>query len=43
VVTAIEPGRVIVEEKTLDFYGKEQVRREVLEISKESEAQGAGQ
>src|SRR5205807_1984225 len=31
VVTAIEPGKVIVEERVLDFYGKEQVNRIVLE------------
>jgi Tfp pilus assembly protein PilP len=43
VVTAIEPGRVIVEEKTLDFYGKEQVRREVLEFPRETETQAGGQ
>lgn len=42
VVAAIEPGRVIVEEKQLDFYGREQVRTEVLEIPKELEPQAVG-
>jgi Tfp pilus assembly protein PilP len=31
VVAAIEPRRVIVEEKTVDFYGNEQVNRIVME------------
>jgi hypothetical protein len=35
VVTAIEPERIIVEEHTLDFYGKEQVSRVVMETPKE--------
>jgi len=35
VVTAIEPERVIIEERVLDFYGKEQVNRIVLETPKE--------
>ncbi len=44
VVTAIEPRRVIVEEKTLDFYGNEQVQRVALEMPKdEDEPQGDGQ
>ena len=34
-VTAIEPERVIVEERVLDFYGKEQVNRIVMETPKE--------
>jgi type IV pilus assembly protein PilP len=34
-VTAIEPQRVIVEERVLDFYGKEQVNRVVMETPKE--------
>ncbi len=35
VVTSIEPGRIVVEEKTIDFYGREQASREVLEIPRE--------
>jgi hypothetical protein len=35
VVTAIEPERVVVEERVLDFYGKEQVNRTVMETPKE--------
>jgi Tfp pilus assembly protein PilP len=35
VVTGIEPERVIVEERVLDFYGKEQVNRIVMETPKE--------
>jgi type IV pilus assembly protein PilP len=35
VVTAIEPQRVVVEERVLDFYGKEQVNRVVMETPKE--------
>jgi hypothetical protein len=34
-VTSIEPERVIVEERVLDFYGKEQVNRIVMETPKE--------
>ncbi len=37
VVTAIEPKRVVVEERVLDFYGKEQVNRIVMETPKEEE------
>ena len=37
-VTAIEPQRVIVEERVLDFYGKEQVNRIVMETPKEESA-----
>lgn len=36
VVTAIEPQRILVEERVLDFYGKEQVNRVVMETPKES-------
>ena len=36
VVTAIEPQRVVVEERALDFYGKEQINRIVMETPKES-------
>jgi type IV pilus assembly protein PilP len=44
VVTVIEPRRVIVEEKVLDFYGKEQVQRVVLEMPQETEPQrGSGE
>ena len=35
VVTAIEPQRIVVEEHVLDFYGKEQVNRIVMETPKE--------
>lgn len=35
VVTAIEPQRVMVEERVLDFYGKEQINRIVMETPKE--------
>jgi len=35
VVTAIEPQRVLVEERVLDFYGKEQINRIVMETPKE--------
>jgi Tfp pilus assembly protein PilP len=35
VVTAIEPERIIVEERVLDFYGKEQVNRVIMETPKE--------
>jgi len=42
VVAAIEPGRMIVEEKTLDFYGREQLTRQVLEIPQELEPKAVG-
>jgi len=35
VVSAIEPQRIIVEERVLDYYGKEQVNRIVMETPKE--------
>ena len=35
IVTAIEPQRVIVEERVLDYYGKEQLNRIVMETPKE--------
>jgi hypothetical protein len=34
VVTGIEPQRIIVEERVLDYYGKEQVNRIVMETPK---------
>ena len=34
-VTAIQPQRVVVEERVLDFYGNEQVNRIVMETPKE--------
>jgi Tfp pilus assembly protein PilP len=37
VVTGIQPGRVLVDEKMVDFYGHEQVNRVVLEMPKETE------
>jgi hypothetical protein len=42
IVAAIEPGRMIVEEKTSDFYGHEQVTRRVLDIPRETEPRAAG-
>jgi Tfp pilus assembly protein PilP len=42
VVAAIEPGRMIVEEKTADFYGREEVTRRVLDIPREIESRKAG-
>jgi hypothetical protein len=39
VVTAIESRRIVVEEKLLDYYGREQTQRVVLEMPKEEEAQ----
>lgn len=42
VVAAVEPGRMIVEEKSLDFYGREQVTRQVIEIPKDLEPQAVG-
>jgi type IV pilus assembly protein PilP len=41
VVTAIEPERIVVEERVLDFYGKEQVNRIVMETPKEDPNQAA--
>lgn len=38
VVIGIEPERVIVEERILDFYGKEQVNRVVMETPKDDPA-----
>lgn len=35
VVTAIEPQRIVVEERVLDFYGQEQVNRIIMETPKE--------
>jgi type IV pilus assembly protein PilP len=35
VVIAIEPQRVVVEERVLDFYGKEQINRIVMETPRE--------
>ena len=35
VVTAIEPQRIVVEERILDFYGKEQINRVVMETPRE--------
>ena len=35
IVTAIEPQRIVVEERVLDFYGKERVNRVVMETPKE--------
>jgi type IV pilus assembly protein PilP len=41
VVTGIEPQRVVVEERVLDFYGNEQVNRIVMETPKEDPNQQA--
>lgn len=41
IVQAIEPGRVMVEESTLDFYGNRQVTRVVLEIPREEDTRTA--
>jgi Tfp pilus assembly protein PilP len=41
VVAAIEPQRLIVEERVLDYYGKEQVNRIVMETPKEEGPQPA--
>ena len=38
VVTAIESRRIVVEEKLLDYYGREQTQRVVLEMPKDEEA-----
>ena len=35
VVTGIQPQRVLVEERVLDFYGREQINRIVMETPKE--------
>lgn len=39
VVVGIEPQRVIVEERVLDFYGREQVNRVVMETPRDDPAQ----
>lgn len=43
VVKAIEAQRVIVEERVLDYYGREQVSQVVIEMPKETKPRGAGQ
>jgi hypothetical protein len=42
VVTAIEPQRVLVEERVLDFYGHEQINRIVMETPKEESPSQTG-
>ena len=42
VVAAIEPGRMTVEETRLDFYGREEVTRQVLESPQDLEPQTVG-
>jgi hypothetical protein len=42
VVTGIQPGRILVDEKMVDFYGHEQINRVVLEMPKETEPNTAG-
>lgn len=39
VVTAIEARRIVVEEKLLDYYGREQTQRVIMEMPKDEEAQ----
>lgn len=43
VVTAIEPQRVLVEERVLDLYGREQINRIVMETPKEEGPSQPGQ
>jgi type IV pilus assembly protein PilP len=43
VVTAIQPRRILVEEKTMDFYGREQPKLVVLEMPEETDVQGGSQ
>lgn len=43
VVTAIQPRRILVEEKAMDFYGREQAKLVVLEMASETEVQGGSQ
>lgn len=43
IVAGIEPQRVIVEERTLDYYGKEQLNRIVMETPKEDGPQPTGE
>lgn len=42
VVAVIEPGRVIVEEKTVDFRNNVQITREIMEIPRADEPQRVG-
>jgi Tfp pilus assembly protein PilP len=42
VVTSIQPRRVLVEEKTMDFYGREHAKLVVLEMQ-DAEVQGGSQ
>lgn len=41
VVTDVQPRQIIVEETYVDFYGREQVRRAVLEMPEDEEEVGA--
>lgn len=41
VVAAIEPGRIVVEEKTLDYQLREQITRQTIEMSDEDRPQDA--
>jgi len=43
VVKAIEPRRVVVEERILDYYGREQIHQVVIEMPKETTPQNPGQ
>jgi len=42
VVAVIEPGRVVVEERTVDFHNNVNITREVMEIPREDEPQKVG-
>jgi Tfp pilus assembly protein PilP len=42
VVTAIEPRRVVVEERVLDYYGKEQINRIIMETPRDQGPAQAG-
>lgn len=43
VVRAIEPKRVVIEERILDYYGREQVHLTAIEMPKDDKPQGPGQ
>jgi len=43
VVRAIEPKKVVIEERILDYYGREQVHLVAIEMPKDDKPQGTGQ
>jgi hypothetical protein len=43
VVRAIEPKKVVIEERILDYYGREQVHLVAIEMAKDDKPQGTGQ